>query len=187
MMNRRSILTHSAWTALAAVSLIPKASAEQRQPSPPALPKKPWKEDIVGSWRLLVVDNIQVDGTKVPIYGPNPRGLVMFGPEGGYSLQIIRDIGRPKIASNDRLKGTPEEIKAAFEGMISHFGTYVIDEASKTLTFRIEASSFPNWTETTQKRTVSALEADELVWTNENASAPSLGGMRTDLAWHRVK
>src|SRR2546430_2086933 len=127
-MDRRSVLTGSAMTALALATLQKGAVAQQQQPprppqQQPPQPPKPWKELIVGSWTLLVDDGIQPDGTKVPRYGPNPKGLLMFGADGRYSLQIMRDI-RPKFAANDRLKGTADEMKAAYQGMISHFGTY---------------------------------------------------------------
>ena len=55
------------------------------------------------------------DGTQIPNYGPNPRGMIMFSPEGRYSSQIMRDIGRPNFAANDRLKGTPDLMRIADE------------------------------------------------------------------------
>src|SRR5438046_589600 len=129
-MNWRSVVVASVMAALT-YSVLTGADAQQQKgkggegkagapaaPSPPPGPfdGRPLKEGIVGSWRLLIVDTVKPDGTQVPNYGPNPRGLIMFGPEGRYSTQIMRDIGRPKFAANDRLKGTPDEIKAAFEG-----------------------------------------------------------------------
>jgi predicted acylesterase/phospholipase RssA len=38
----------------------------------------------------------------------------------------------------------PEEAKAPVGGAISYFGTYSVDETTKTITLRTEASSFPN-------------------------------------------
>jgi hypothetical protein len=145
---------------------------------------RPLKEAIVGSWRLLISDNVTADGTQTPNFGPNPRGLVIFGPEGRYSLQVLRDIGRPNFAANDRLKGTPQEIKAAFQGMISHFGNYTLDDQSKMLTFRMEGSSFPNWNDAKQTRMITALWQDDLTWTNPT---PSAGTDKVVLAWRRIK
>jgi hypothetical protein len=148
---------------------------------------RPLKEAIVGSWRLLIVDTVKPDGTQVPNFGPNPRGLLMFGPEGRYSLQIMRDIGRPNFAANDRLKGTPAEIKAAYDGMITHFGNYAVDEQSKMLTFRIEGSSYPNWTDTKQTRLITALWQDDFTYNNPIPSTQGYGGDKVMTAWRRIK
>src|ERR1700719_3405157 len=146
--------------------------------------QKSIKDQIVGTWTLLLSDNIKEDGTHVPVYGPNPEGTVIFTADGHYSLQILRH-GRPAFASKDRLKGTADENKAAVQGMISHFGTYAIDEAGKAITLRIEASSFPNWDGTVQKRPVTAITDDVLTW---NAPAPSAAGfVRAELAWKKAK
>jgi len=146
--------------------------------------QKSIKDQIVGTWTLLLSDNIKDDGTHVPVYGPNPEGTVIFTADGHYSLQIIRH-GRPAFASKDRLKGTADENKAVVQGMISHFGTYAIDEAGKAITLRIEASSFPNWDGTSQKRPITAITDDVLTW---NTPAPSAAGyVRAELAWKKAK
>src|SRR5262249_61737059 len=67
--------------------------------------QKSIKDQIVGAWTLLLADNIKDDGTHVPGYGPNPEGVIIFTPDGHYSLQIIRN-GRPAFASKDRMAGT---------------------------------------------------------------------------------
>src|ERR1700751_2811839 len=151
-MNWRTVVVASVMAALT-YSVLTGAGAQQQKgkggegkagaaPAAPAntgpFDGRPLKEAIVGSWRLLIVDTVKPDGTQVPVYGPNPRGLLMFGPEGRFSIQIMRDIGRPNFAANDRLKGTPDEIKAAFNGMLTSFGSYTVDDASKMLTYRIE-------------------------------------------------
>jgi len=146
--------------------------------------QKSIKDQIVGTWTLLLADNIKDDGSHVPGYGPNPDGSIIFTPDGHYSLQIIRS-GRPAFASKDRLKGTADENKAVVQGMISHFGTYAVDDAAKSITFRIAASSFPNWDGTVQKRAVTAITDDVLTW---NTPVPSAGGfVRAELVWKKAK
>jgi hypothetical protein len=69
--------------------------------------------------------------------------------------------------------------------MISHFGTYAVDEAGKAISFHIEASSFPNWDGTVQKRPVAAITDDVLTW---NTPMPSAAGyVRSEVAWKRAK
>lgn len=62
----------------------------------------------------------------------------------------------PKIASNNRLTGTPEEYAAIMRRSLSVFGTYSVDEEKKTVTFKIVSSSFPNWEGEAQTRTTTA-------------------------------
>lgn len=77
----------------------------------------------------------------------------------------------PKFASNNRNEGTAEENKAVVQGSISHFGRYTVNDADKSITFYIEASTFPNWDGTEQKRPF-PMTGDELKWT----TAASGGG-----------
>src|SRR6516162_5253494 len=88
--------------------------------------QKSIKDQLVGTWTLLLDDNIKDDGSHVPAFGPNPEGTVIFTADGHYSLQISR-YGRPAFASKDRMTGTADENKAVVQGIISHFGTYTVD------------------------------------------------------------
>jgi hypothetical protein len=50
------------------------------------------------------------------------------------------------------------------------FGTYTVDEASKTVTYHIVSASFPNWEGETQTRAIDKLTADEFVNTNTSVA-----------------
>ena len=56
-------------------------------------------------------------------------------------MQIIASYA--KVASNDRLKTTPAEDRAAAHGALSYFGTYTVVEPDK-LIYLIERSVFQN-------------------------------------------
>jgi hypothetical protein len=154
------------------------APTEQKAPAPAAQPKS-MKEAIVGTWSLLVDDAVKPDGTHVPNFGPNPIGMAMFAGDGHFTVAISR-AGRPKFASNNRTAGTADENKAAVAGANAFFGTYAINDADKSLTLRVEGSTYPNLEGTTQKRIITSLTAgDELTWTN-----PATKG---EVAWKWVK
>jgi hypothetical protein len=154
------------------------------QPGGAGAQQKSIKDQVVGAWTLLLSDNVKDDGTHVPGYGPNPEGLLVFTVDGHYSLQIVR-YGRPAFASKNRMAGSADENKAAVQGTISHFGTYTVDEAGKSLTFRIAASSFPNLDGTVQKRSLTALTDEVLTW---NTPAPLAAGyVRAEVAWKKAK
>jgi hypothetical protein len=187
----RSIISVSAITALGLFALTAGHSQEgqpkqkgQGQPKaqaqPPA-PPKPLKEALVGAWRLLIVDQVNPDKTQTPLFGPNPAGTLIFTANGQYSLQTMRTNNRVKFASNDRMKGTPDEDRAAVQGAVTHFGTWSVDEGAKIITFRIEASSFPNWDGTVQKRVITGYnQYDVLTYT---IAMPTTGTLPVMLAW----
>src|SRR5215470_11157589 len=101
-MNWRSVVVASVMAALTYSVLIGAGAQQQKgkggegkaggAPAAPAntgpFDGRPIKEAIVGSWRLLIVDTVKPDGSQIPNYGPNPRGMIMFGPDGRYSTQI---------------------------------------------------------------------------------------------------
>ena len=130
---------------------------------------KTLREQIVGSWTFVVAEVTAPDGKKSFPFGETPKGLIIFTPDGHFSqIHVASDV--PKLASNNRLTGTPEEYSAIMRRSISVFGTYTVDEANKTVTFDIVSSSFPNWEGEKQTRTIDKLSADEFVNTNPNVA-----------------
>ena len=120
------------------------------------------ENSIVGTWVLVGAEKLLPDGTRVPDYGPNPHGLVIFTSDGYYSVQIYR-AERLKFASGDKFKGTPEEYKEASLSSSVHFGRYSVDPSKHTITFNVDRSSVPNLDDTTAVRAYE-LKGDELSW-----------------------
>jgi lysophospholipase L1-like esterase len=142
----------------------------------------PAANPLVGTWTLVLVDNVLPDGSRVHLYGPRPSGLLMFDAGGRYGLQIV-SAGRPTFAAKDKSRGTADEYRAAVQGSNAHFGTYAVDEAQGTITFRIEHASFPNWEGTEQKRSFS-LVGEHLKYT---VPAPTTGGGAVgEVEWRRA-
>ena len=135
--------------------------------------------DIVGTW-TLVSAVAQQGGAGTDVFGPNPSGTIVFGGDGRYVLAFLRG-DLPKFASNNRASGTPDENKAVVQGSIAHFGTYTVDEAGKAMVFRIEGSTFPNWTGAEQRRAMT-LSGDELKYTS-----PGSAGAATQVTMRRAK
>jgi hypothetical protein len=119
---------------------------------------------------------------SVPAYGTNARGRMMLGADGRYSIVLARAT-LPKFASNSRIKGTSDEYKGVVEGSIAHYGTYTVDDGGKAITFNIEASTFPNFDGTSQKRALK-VAGDVLTYT---VTTPSAGGTGNDVIWKRIK
>ena len=130
---------------------------------------KSLREAIVGAWDFVVAEVTAPDGKKSFPFGETPKGLLIFTADGRFSqIHVASDL--PRIASNNRLTGTPEEYSAIMQRSISVFGTYAVDEAKKTVTFKIAGASFPNWVGEAQERTIDKLTAAEFVNTNPNVA-----------------
>src|SRR5262249_354217 len=137
--------------------------------------------DVVCTWHYVSAETVSAGGKRSPTFGPNPKGIVVFEANGRYALIVTRS-DQPKFASNNRLQGTPEENKAIVQGSISHFGTYAVNEADKTIVFHIQTSTFPNWDGAEQKRPFT-ISGDELKYTVPTASA----GGKAEVVLKRIK
>jgi hypothetical protein len=67
---------------------------------------------------------------------------------------------RRAFESDDHLKGTPEEIKDAFEGYVAYFGTYEIKD-EKTVVHEVSCSLFQNWINSEQVKYYNFLK---IIW-----------------------
>lgn len=143
--------------------------------------QKSLKEQLAGTWTLVSNDLVGPDGAKRPSYGPNPKGVLILDAGGRYALIITRS-DLPDFKANNRLKGTPQENQAIVRGTNANFGTWSVDEASKTLIIRYEAATFPNHVKTDLKRSV-AVSGDELKVQNPTPSAGGSG----ESVWRRAK
>src|SRR5437762_12187731 len=72
-------------------------------------------KDIEGVWPLVPGDNVRPDGTRTPQFGPKQAGLLVFLPNGIYSLHIAAT-GQPTFASGYRAKPPQDEHKPPSAG-----------------------------------------------------------------------
>src|SRR3989442_15962597 len=137
-------------------------------------------KDFVGPWTLVSAVTEQ-GGNKTDTFGPNAKGILVVDANGRYVI-AFRRADLPKVASNNRTTGTPEENKAIVAGSLTHFGTIAVNAAEKTFTFKIDTATFPNCDRTEQKRPFT-LTGDELRY---SVAAASGGGTAT-VTWKRAK
>jgi hypothetical protein len=109
------------------------------------------EDQFIGTWKLLSFEFRRSDGAIVYPLGKDAVGILMYDAKGNMSVHLMsRDRGA--FAEKDQLKGTPDEIRAAFEGFIAYFGTYEIDEEEGSVVHHVEGSLFPNLVGKEQKR-----------------------------------
>jgi lipocalin-like protein len=137
-------------------------------------------KDLVGSY-TLVSAVMDLNGKKNDTYGPNAKGALTLDANGRFVVVFMR-ANLPKFASNSRMTGTPEENQAIVRGSFASLGTYSINEADKTIIFRIENATFPNWNGDEQKRSFT-VSGDELKYV---VAAASGGGIAT-VTWKHTK
>jgi Lipocalin-like domain len=92
-MDRRSVIGFSTVTALGLALYSSDAIGQSAK-------------DLVGTWTIVSAE----------AFGANPKGLLIFEPNGRYSLMLMR-ADLPKYASNNRSQGTAEEYKAIGAGV----------------------------------------------------------------------
>ena len=145
--------------------------------------KQVMKTEILGSWTLVSVENINSDGTKNLPYDINPKGILFFDEKGNYAIEIYKN-ERPKIISGDKNKCTLEENASIVQGSNAHFGEYEIDETNKIITFKIKTASFPNWEGTIQKRSFTFLNNElKYVVTNTTQGGKSV---TAEVVWKKL-
>lgn len=137
--------------------------------------------DVVGTW-VLVSSVTEKEGVRTDQFGAGAKGMLSFDAAGRLMLTIIGP-DLPRFASGNRADGTPEEYKAVMSKSIAMMGTYALNPAEKTLTFKVDSATFPNWNGTEQKRLLSSADKDELKYITATASS---GGVAT-VTWRRAK
>jgi hypothetical protein len=139
-------------------------------------------EQMIGSWALVSTRTTRADGSVYTPYGPHETGTLIFERNGRFAIILI-DPDTPKFASNNREMPTAEEALAAAKGSFAFFGNYTVNEADRTFAFHVEASSFPNFNGTDQKRVVESITASELTFVN---LVPPNGGAKVRLTYRRA-
>ena len=107
-------------TATSVASVFDSAMAQQ----------KSLRERLLGAWTLVSIVATRPDGNKEEPFSTD-EGILMFDGSGYFSVQLCKR-GRPKYASNNRLKGTLEEYQASAQGCYTAWGRYTVSEPAGT-------------------------------------------------------
>ena len=97
---------------------------------------------IIGIWKLKSREDVDAKG-KVhidPFLGPDPLGILCFGPAHFAAQFMKRDRSRQE---NVLQRGQTEDNTVGVDGYDAYFGTYTIDEIAGTLTTHLEGSISP--------------------------------------------
>jgi hypothetical protein len=93
-----------------------------------------------GTWQL-VARTLHQDSHYADPLEFNPSGMKVVHPDGRFSMMIKRP--HRTIVHGVRLAGRGQGGNGLLADMA--YGTWSVDEAAKTVTFRFEMSTFPTW------------------------------------------
>lgn len=114
-----------------AVVMIAYASIGRSQEAP----------SLAGVWRLVSYEAHDANGRVQFPMGEKIIGQLIYDPAGHMCASLMRE-DRAKFVSGDRLRGTDLEVRTAFEGYLTYFGTYVVDPTKGTITHHVDGSLF---------------------------------------------
>ena len=100
--------------------------------------------NLIGTWRLVSYEARTSSGEARYPLGQNVMGQLFYDVGANMSAHVMR-VDRPAFASDDPGSGTDAEVRAAFEGHVSYFGTYTVDPTARTVTHHVRGASYPNW------------------------------------------
>jgi len=169
-MNRRK--------ALAVLSLASLASAQTK--------KSAIRNKFVGVWKIVSCESKdKITGEVRYPYGAKPIGRITYDAAGRMSAQLM-DPGRRAIGgSRNRTsaaairEASPEDMRDILTGFTAYFGTFDIDESSRTVIHHVQAHLIPSRVGTDLRRTYDFSSSNQLILT----AASDQGATR--LVWQR--
>jgi hypothetical protein len=138
-------------------------------------------ETIAGSWKLLAWRRLEGDNIIYP-FGEDATGILIYAEDGSMAVQMTA-AHRPTIPTTDALGGDPEQRAAAYSTCLAYFGTWEVDGGN--VIHHVEASLFPNWSDTTQTRPFTC-DGQELILRTPPAPGPN-GTVVNEMSWVRQR
>jgi len=128
------------------------------------------RDRLVGGWRLTGYE-VTADGKTDHPLGENPRGAILYTPDGYMSAQLA---GPGPYKDDDR----PDAYYIAYSG------PFDVDETSETVNHHVQVSVIPSWLGTTQHRRARFDGPDKLTL---SVSEPGTSGVTTTqtISWAR--
>lgn len=115
-------------------------------------------------------------------FGEHVAGMLIYTAQGHMSGQLMKR-EREALPDGYRKHGAKEIITAAFEGYIAYCGTWRYDAEREEVVHTVEASLYPNWVGTEQRRGIRFASPNRMIL---SAVLPRSDGEWTGvLTWER--
>jgi hypothetical protein len=141
------------------------------------------RERIVGTWKLLSIEETMKDGTirPFPAFGPHAKGFLMYQRD-GYMCASLVNPDRPKWV--DPAHPTLAEKAAAADGAFAYCGRYEIDVKQNWIIHLPEVAMDPGYTGSRQIRPY-RFESGRLILSDVEKDDPSVA--RWKIIWEKVQ
>jgi hypothetical protein len=151
--------------------------------APKKFSSRKMSDEFVGAWKLISLERRTTAGEVTYPMGQNPVGRLTYDALGRMSVQIMRP-DRPKFQAASVAGGTPEEKIAALDGYTAYYGTFSVSETERVVIHHVEASLYPNWVGSDQRRFYE-FSGDQLILRAVNGSGGP--GTESRLVWERAR
>ena len=156
-MNRRTVVS--------ALSLAPFAHAASRSGAE--------RKKFIGVWKLVSgVAKHEVTGAVRYPWGKNPVGRLSYDEAGRVYAQLMNPDRRSVGGAANRGSASAiesvstEDMREMLTGFNAYFGTFDIDEPSKTVIHHLQSALIPSWVGSDQRRQYEFSGRDELIILN---------------------
>ena len=130
------------------------------------------RDRFIGVWKLVSCEfRDKATGEIQYPFGTTPIGRITYDAAGRMSAQLM-DPGRQKVGGSPTRalpavikEASCEDIRAMVTGFIAYFGTFSIDEPSRTVTHHVQSSLIPSWVGSDLRRSYEFSGADQLILT----------------------
>jgi hypothetical protein len=140
------------------------------------------KDQLVGAWSFVSVVSQSDDRTRAEPFGASPRGIIIFSPDGRFSL-FQSSTNVPRLAASNPARATSEEAGAVVRESIAQYGSYTVNEAAREFSLTLEGSTDTNLMGSTpQRRIITTLTLTEFAFSNPRT--PS--GVTLHTVWRRA-
>lgn len=144
-------------------------------------PKQQPANRVVGMWRPVTIKGT-LHGVASQPFGPHPDGLLVFD-DNLHFVECIVNPDLPRFAAPDRQNGKPDEIRTAFMGSLSLFGTYSVNSKGEFTGNHVDGATFPNW----KGNVRDSVHLTEIVDGDTMSEVFHDGDLTVDIQWQRVK
>ena len=97
------------------------------------------RAQLIGHWRLIGSEQVREGEAPVLSLGPSPAGMISYTADGHMLAQLSSTI-RPKVRAAD---ATAEQQRELLRSYTAYFGTFDVDETTRTVTHHRDGSQVP--------------------------------------------
>ena len=140
-------------------------------------------DDFVGVWKLVSYERRMADGALTHPMGDKPVGRLTYDAAGHMTAQLM-DPDRPKFRKSLAGLGSAKEKGAAFDGYTAYYGTYSVNGKDHVVIRHVEASLYPNWVGSEQRRLYEFSGGNLILRAVNGMGGP---GTESRLVWERAR